>query len=52
MRVKRFSALFLTIGLVLALAMGCATTKSTEETAAAAPQADWKFHDIVDVDLY
>jgi hypothetical protein len=51
MRVKRVSALFLTIGLVLALAMGCATTKLTEDTAKAAPQADWKFHDIVDVDF-
>ena len=51
MRVKRVSALFLTIGLVLALAIGCATTKSTEDTAKAAPQTDWKFHDIVDVDF-
>ena len=51
MRAKRFSALFLAIGLVLALAVGCATTKSTGETAEAAPQAEWKFHDIVDVDF-
>jgi rhodanese-related sulfurtransferase len=51
MQVKRLSALFLTIGLVLALAMGCATTKTAEDTATAAPQADWEFHDIVDVDF-
>ena len=51
MRIKRFSALFLTIGLVLALAVGCATTKPAEDTAKAAPQTDWKFHDIVDVDF-
>ena len=49
MHIKRFSALFLTIGLVLALAVGCATTKPAEDTAKAAPAADWKFHDIVDV---
>ena len=36
MRIKRFSALFLTIGLVLALAVGCATTKPAEDTAKAA----------------
>ena len=51
MHIKRFSALFLTIGLVLALAVGCATTKPAEDTAKAAPAADWKFHDIVDVDF-
>jgi len=51
MQVKRHSVLFLTIGLVLALAMGCATTKAAEDTAKAASQADWKFHDIVDVDF-
>jgi len=51
MQVKRFSALFLTIGLVLALAMGCATTKPAEDAAKAASQADWKFHDIVDVNF-
>ena len=51
MHIKRFSALFLTIGLVLALAVGCATTKPAEDTAKAASAADWKFHDIVDVDF-
>jgi hypothetical protein len=51
MRIKRFSALFLTIGLVLALAAGCATTKPAEDTAKAASQTDWKFHDIVDVNF-
>ncbi len=51
MRIKRFPALFLTIGLVLALAVGCATTKPAEDTAKSASQADWKFHDIVDVDF-
>ena len=51
MRIKRFSALFLTIGLVLALAVGCATTKPAEDTAKATSQTDWKFHAIVDVDF-
>ena len=51
MRIKRFLALFLTIGLVLALAAGCATTKPAEDTAKAASQTDWKFHDIVDVNF-
>ena len=51
MNIKRFSALMLTIGLVLALAVGCATTKPAEDTAKAASQADWKFHDIVDVNF-
>ena len=50
MSIKRFSALFLTIGLVLALAVGCATTKPAEDTAKAS-QADWQFHDIVNVDF-
>ena len=51
MRIKRFLALFLTIGLVLALAAGCAATKPAENTATSASLADWKFHDIVDVDF-
>ena len=50
MSIKRFSALFLCIGLVLALAVGCATTKPAEDTAKAS-QADWQFHDIVNVDF-
>lgn len=51
MRIKKFAALFLTTGLVLALVVGCATTKPAEAPAKAAPQADWKFHDIVDVNF-
>jgi hypothetical protein len=51
MSIKRFSALMLTIGLVLALAAGCATTKPAEDSAKAAPQTDWKFHSIVAVDF-
>jgi len=49
MRIKRFSALFLTIGLVLALTAGFATTTRAAEAKKDASKADWKFHDIVDV---
>lgn len=51
MQVKRFSALFLTIGLVLALTAGFATTTLAAETKKDASKADWKFHDIVDVNF-
>jgi len=49
MRIKRFSALLLTIGLVLALTAGFAATTLASETKKDASKADWKFHDIVDV---
>jgi len=51
MQVKRLSALFLTIGLVLALTAGFATTTLAAETKKDASKADWKFHDIVDVEF-
>jgi len=51
MSIKRFSALFLTIGLVLALSAGFATTTLAAEAKKDASEADWKFHDIVDVDF-
>jgi hypothetical protein len=51
MRIKRFSALFLTIGLVLALAAGFATTTLAADAKKDASKADWKFHTIVDVDF-
>jgi rhodanese-related sulfurtransferase len=51
MGIKRISALVLAIGLVLALAVGCATTKPAEDTAKEASKTDWIFHDIVDVDF-
>jgi rhodanese-related sulfurtransferase len=49
MGIKRFSALLLTIGLVLALTAGFATTTLAAEAKKDASKADWKFHDIVDV---
>ena len=51
MGIKRFSALLLTIGLVLALTAGFATTTLAAETKKDASKADWKFHDIVNVDF-
>ena len=49
MSIKKFSALLLTLGLVLALSAGFATTTLAAETKKNASKADWKFHDIVDV---
>ena len=51
MRIKRFSALLLTIGLVLALTAGFATATLAADAKKEASNADWKFHDIVDVDF-
>ena len=51
MHIKRFSAFLLTIGLVLALTAGFATTTLAAEAKKDASKADWKFHTIVDVDF-
>ncbi len=51
MSIKRFSALMLTMGLVLALSAGFATTTAAAETKKEASNAEWWFHDIVDVDF-
>jgi len=51
MGVKRFLALMLTIGLVLGFTAGLATTTLAADTKKQASKADWKFHDIVDVDF-
>jgi hypothetical protein len=49
MGIKRFWALLLTLGLVLVLSAGFATTTLAAETKKDTSKADWKFHDIVDV---
>ena len=49
MGIKRFSALLLTVGLVLALTAGFATTTLAAETKKDPSKSDWWFHDIVDV---
>ena len=51
MGIKKFSACMLTIGLVLALTAGFAATTLAADTKKEASKADWKFHDIVDVDF-
>ena len=51
MSTKRFSALMLTVGLVLALSAGFATATLAAETKKDASNADWWFHDIVDVEF-
>ena len=47
MPVKKFSALSLSLCLVLAIAVGCATTQKAAEPV----KADWLFHGITDVAL-
>ena len=49
MSIKRFSALMLTLGLVLALSAGFATTTLAAETKKDPTKSDWWFHDTVDV---
>jgi hypothetical protein len=51
MSTKRFSALMLTVGLVLALSAGFATATLAAETKKDGSKADWWFHDIVDVEF-
>ena len=51
MSIKRFSALMLTLGLVLALSAGFATTTLAAETKKDPTKSDWWFHDVVDVDF-
>jgi hypothetical protein len=51
MQIKKFSAISLTLCLVLVLALGCASTTPTSDTAKTDKPADWKFHSIVDVDF-
>ena len=51
MSIKRFSALMLTLGLVLVLSAGFATTTLAAETKKDPTKSDWWFHDVVDVDF-
>jgi len=49
MSIRRFSALMLTMGLVLALSAGLAATTLAAETKKDPSKSDWWFHDVVDV---
>jgi hypothetical protein len=47
MPVKKLSVSFLVLGLITAMALGCAATRKAAEPVEAA----WRFHDIADVTL-
>ena len=47
MPVKKLSVLFLMLGLIMAMALGCTATRKAAEPAEAA----WRFQDIADVTL-
>jgi rhodanese-related sulfurtransferase len=49
MKLRKLLALNICLALMTAMVFGCATAQ--KETATAEVQADWKFHDIVDVDF-
>ena len=51
MGLKKFSALLLTLGLVLALTAGFATTTLASDTKKDPSKSDWWFHSIVDVNF-
>jgi rhodanese-related sulfurtransferase len=51
MQIKKFTAISLTLCLLLVLGLGCATTTLTSDTVKTDKQADWKFHSIVDVNF-
>ena len=49
MHFRKLSAISLMLSLALVFSIGYATTASASDTAKTGEQADWKFHDIVDV---
>jgi len=49
MKLRKLLALTFCLALMTAMVFGCATAQ--KETATVEAQADWKFHDIVDVDF-
>ncbi len=51
MRIKKLTAIFLTLCLALVLGLGYATTILASDAAKTDQQPDWKFHSIVDVDF-
>lgn len=51
MPIKKLTAISMMLCLIMVLALGCATTNSTPDTAKTDKAADWKFHSIVDVDF-
>ena len=51
MRIKKLTAISLTLCLALVLGLGYATTTLASDSAKTDKQVDWKFHSIVDVDF-
>ena len=51
MRIKKLTAISLTLCLALVLGLGYATTTLASDAAKTDKQVDWKFHSIVDVDF-
>jgi len=51
MRSRKAGVLAICLALLMAISFGCATTHKAAAPAKAEVQADWKFHDIVDVNL-
>ena len=53
MKLKKIGVLAVFMALIMAMSFGCATTQKTAAPASAKveAQADWKFHDIVEVNF-
>ena len=51
MRLRQVGVLAICLALFMTISFGCATTQKAAAPAKAEIQADWKFHDIVDVNF-
>ena len=51
MRSRKAGVLAICLALLMTISFGCATTQKAAAPAKAEVQADWKFHDIVDVNF-
>jgi rhodanese-related sulfurtransferase len=51
MRLRQVGVLAICLALLMTISFGCATTQKAAAPAKAEVQADWKFHDIVDVNF-
>ena len=51
MKLKNVGVLVICLALLMTISFGCATTQKAAAPAKAEVQADWKFHDIVDVNF-
>ena len=51
MRLRQVGVLAICLALLMTISFGCAITQKAAAPAKAEVQADWKFHDIVDVNF-